>query len=214
MRMSFVSRSGVAVLASLSLLLLSGAGLLGQAAPQRTFEIGMRTGVGYTGAIPDAAVGVGVWHLFGSGRFGVFADAKTTFPSKRDNGDYCPEELTSCTVPDIEAERIDIVLRDVDEYLLFNLGGLITVSPEIAFLLGAGPVRHSRIREYFDGATGADYLITDDGSYYAPHVPASSWTAQFVVGTLIRLGNRLVVRFGYERGPGGISFGGYWVFSR
>ena len=213
MPVSSMVRSGVALLMSLAFLLPSHNELLGQIAPRRTFEQGMRTGIGYTGAIPDAAVGVGAWHLFGSGRFGVFADAKTTFPSKRDSGDYCPDELTSCTVPDIEAERgFDIKLREIDEYLLFNLGGVITVSPEVAFLVGAGPVRHSRIREYYDGSTGADFLITEDGSFYVPHDPPSSWSAQVVVGTLIRLGNRIVLRFGYERGPGGISFGGYWAF--
>ncbi len=213
MRHASIVRRGVVILASL-LILLRGGELEGQANRRADFEGGMRTGIGYSAVIPDVMAGVGAWHLFGSGRFGVFADAKKSFPGLEDDGDYCPPAIPSCTVPDVERDRLDPKLRDVDEYLIFNLGGVIRVGGEIAFLLGIGPVRHARFREYFDSANDPEFLITQDGSYWAPHEPASEWTAQAVVGTLIRLSNRIVLRFGYERGPGGISFGGYWTLSR
>jgi len=171
----------------------------------------MRTGIGYTAAIPDVKAGVGAWRFLGTSRLALFADAKMSWPRIQDDGDYCPEVIASCTVPDIEIDRIDLKLKDADEYLIVNVGVVFAPEPEYAFLLGVGPVRHSRYREYYDGSVDADVLITPDGSYWAPYEPTSEWSVQVVAGVLLRLSDAFVLRFGYERAPGGISFGGYWV---
>ena len=210
-RSSFVGR---ALSLSLAFLLLFASGTEGQTPVRHGFGTGMHTGFGYTAVIPDVKAGVGAWHLLGAGRIGVFADVKMSWPRVQDDGDYCPDVIASCTVPDIEVQRIDLKLKDADEYLIVNVGGIFAPEPEYAFLLGLGPVRHSRYREYYDGSVDTDILITQDGSYWAPYDPTSEWTVQFVAGVLIRLGNAVVLRFGYERAPGGISFGGYWVLGR
>jgi hypothetical protein len=193
--------------------LLHGEEVVGQTAPRRDFEHGMRSGIGYTAVIPDVMAGIGAWHVVGSGRFGVFADAKMSYPDLGNDSDYCPAVILPCTVEDIEAEGIHLELRDVDQFAIFNVGAMIVVGPEISFLVGAGPVRHSRFREYADIVNDLDLLITDDGTFWVPREPASEWGAQAVVGALMRLGGRVVIRFGYETSPGGISVGGYWAFS-
>jgi hypothetical protein len=200
----------VAAFATLSALLSVG-GLQGQALSRRTFEAGIRTGVGYTPVVPHVMLGAGAWHLFGGGKFGVFADAKTTHPRYRSDKDYCPPAIEPCTVPAVEDLRFDLKLRDVADYVIFNAGAVVPLGPEFAVLAGAGVVRRTRFREYYDGALDPDFLITEDGSYYAPHEPATSWGAQAVVAMLIRISGRVVLRFGYERGPGGMSLGGYWA---
>lgn len=214
MRSSSFFLRAFALLSCIGFFLAPGGALRGQSSSRRDFDLGIRSGVGYVGAIPEAAAGVGAWHLFDGGQYGVFVDAKMTLPSVSSDGDYCPAGINPCAVPDIEVDRFDHVLRDLDEFLLFNAGGMMTLSPEVAVLLGAGLARHSRYREYFDGSVDTDLLVTGDGSYFAPYDPESEWTAQWVVGMLFRLSNRIVLRFGYERAPGGISFGGYWAFAR
>jgi len=201
------------IVASFSLLcgLLSGAGLHGQALSRRTFEGGIRTGIGYTPVVPHVMLGAGAWRLFGGGRFGVFADAKTTHPRYRSDKDYCPAAIEPCNVPAVEDLRFDLKLRDVADYVIFNAGGLVPLSPEFAVLAGVGAVKRTRFREYYDGTLDPDLMVTEDGSYYVPHDPATSWGAQVVVGMLIRISGRVVLRFGYERGPGGMSLGGYWA---
>jgi len=86
------------------------------------------------------------------------------------------------------------------------------LTPEFAVLLGGGVVRRTMYREYFHNEEDQVARITDSGGYYGPHDMDPSWGAQFVVGLLLRLGQNLVVRFGYETEPGGMSVGGYWVF--
>jgi len=191
---------------------LAGGSVHAQAPAGRTFESGMRMGIGYTAVIPDVMGGVGVWRLLGDGRIGVFSDFKMTLPSIEGDREYCPAALLDCRVPWVEAERNDLKMRDIDEYLLFNAGGIMTVTPEFAVLLGGGLVRHSKYREFFHDEEDQVLRITDSGAYYVPHDPASSWSPQVVVGVLVRLGQNLAFRFGYESEPDGLSVGGEWVF--
>ncbi len=198
----------------LGLLLLVGGSLHAQAPPQgRTFGSGMMTGIGYTAVMPDVMAGVGIWRFLGDRRIGVFSDFKATLPSIERNRGYCPPEILDCRVAWVERERNDLAIRDIDEYVIFNLGGLWALTPEFALLLGAGPVRRSLYREFFHDEEDQEARITDSGGYYVPHDPRSSWAGQVVVGVLVRMGQNLVFRFGYETEPGGMSLGGYWVFS-
>jgi len=203
-----------AVVAPVVLLLLPLMSAAGQTPPRRDFKNGMRTGIGYTAAMPDAMAGAGVWHLFGSGRFGAFADAKTSFPDLTRDQDYCPVQVSPCTVADIQDLRSELKLREVDQYVIVNAGLVIRAGPEVSFLIGAGRARHSRLVEFADIVNDPEFLVTEDGTYWAPGTPMEEWSVQAVVGALMRLGNHVVVRFGYETKPGGLSLGGYLVLPR
>jgi hypothetical protein len=200
---------------ALGFLLFMAGELHGQVIPPpvgRTFESGMRTGIGYTPVIPDVMGGVGVWRVTGPWGLGAFAESKVTVPGIEGHRWYCPPELQECRVGWVETRRNDVVMQDIDEYLLFNAGVMKVLTPEFAVLLGGGMVRRSMYREYFHDEEDQILRITDSGGYYVPFDDLSSWGGQLVVGALLRLGQNLVVRFGYETGPGGMSLGGYWVF--
>lgn len=194
------------------LLLVATASKLGaQVAPSRDFRSSMRTGIGYTAAFPDAIAGAGAWHFLGASPFGVFADAKLTVPSRRNSDRYCPPALEQCVIAWVETERNDIPLRNWDEYLLLNAGGVYAITSEFAFLLGAGVSRWRGVREYIDEEQDPDLRINDTGSYYVDHQLEPDWSAQVVAGMLLRAGRNVAFRFGYESAPGGLSVGAYFV---
>lgn len=211
MRRYVVRRSSPYAWLALGFLLLAVGEVQGQNPEGRGFGVGMRTGIGYAPVVPDVMGGLSVWRFVGNGRMGIFSDFKLTVPSVQRDRIYCPPEIVDCSVPWVERERNDLVMRDIDEYLLVNLGGIWTLTSEFALLAGGGLVRQSRYREYFHEEEDQEARITDSGGYYVPYDPLSSWGGQVVVGLLMRLGQNLVVRFGYETKPGGMSLGGYWA---
>ncbi len=174
------------------------------------FRNGMRTGIGYTPVVPDVLLGAGAFRFIGND-LGIFGDWKVTVPSRTRHTDYCPPAILECTVRWVEAERNDQVIRDETEWMLFNLGGLYTLSPELAIMLGGGVARRTHVREYFDEAIDP---ITDTGSYYVRNDPFTDWAPNVVVGALFRAGHRLVFRIGYESAPGGASLGAYLVLGK
>lgn len=179
------------------------------AAQTRDFRTGMSTGIGYTAALPDVHAGVGAWHMFGGTPFGIFADAKMTVGSLRDEPTYCPPEFTSCTVEFVEeSARNDVFIRDDDEFRIINAGAMYAVTPEFVFMLGAGAAQKRTIREYFDEE---EEPITETGQFFVDHSTDPSTEIQAVAGMLIRAGNNLAFRFGYETAPGGMSLGGYFI---
>lgn len=188
---------------------LSPADAAAQAVPLRDFHGTMRTGLGYNGSLPEAFAGAGVWHFFGSTRFGVFADAKFTTSSLTGDDKYCPSPLDECSVGFVEQERDDVVIRDEDEWLLFNIGGMYAVAPELAIMVGGGLARKTRIREYL--TENETQWLTPTGTYFVRRDPEPSWDPQAVVGGLLRAGPHLAFSFGYETAPSGLTVGAYLV---
>jgi hypothetical protein len=180
--------------------------------PQRHFRAVMRTGIGYSAAIPDAVLGASVYRFLGSGSLGVFADWKMKANSLKGSDNYCPSVIQSCQVAWVEAERNDIRIRDEDEWLLFNVGVIYAFTPEFALMLGGGPARKTRITEFFHDEPDDNLRITETGGYFVNDDPSSGWTGQVAVGGMLRAGNGLAFRIGYETAPGGMSVGAYWAF--
>jgi hypothetical protein len=174
----------------------------------RDFHSGMKTGIGYTAALPDVHAGVGIWRMIGDTPFGIFADAKMTVGSRQDEPTYCPAVITPCTVETVETQRNDLFIRDLDEYRIANAGAMYAITPEFAFMLGAGVAQKRSVREYFDEEEDP---ITATGQFFVDHAEDASTEIQAVVGMLIRAGNRLAFRFGYETAPGGMSLGAYFL---
>jgi hypothetical protein len=174
---------------------------------RRDFHSGMRTAIGYSGVLPDAVAGVGVWNMV-AGPFGVFADAKMTPTSRRDHAMHCPPVLETCTVEYVESQYIHNIIRDDDEYMIFNVGGMYAITPEFMFMLGGGAARTRTVREYFDEA---EEPITETGQYFVDHQAEPETELQLVAGMMIRAGDRIAFRFGYETAPGGMSLGGYFI---
>ena len=89
-------------------------------------------GIGYSGSIPDAKVGIGAWQFFGASRIGVFVDAKTTLPSREKHENYCPSGLGECTVEWVETNRNDLQLDSEDEYTMINGGAMYAHGQQFA----------------------------------------------------------------------------------
>jgi len=203
-------------------LLLAAAPASAQSGPaplDRDFRSGMSTAVGYTGVLADALLGAGAWHILSGTPYGVFADWKMTDSSVRDDDNYCPAgarppAVPACTIAAVESRWNDFPLRDVREFLIFNVGGIYVLTPELALMAGAGAVRPRITREYselIDREAGEEPRVSDFGIYFAPESEEDEWTSQLVLGALLRAGPRLVFRVGYETAPGGFSIGGYLV---
>lgn len=191
------------------LVVLSVTDVAAQAVPRRDFYGTMRTGLGYNGSLPEAIAGAGVWHFFGSSRFGVFADGKFTTSSLTGDDKYCPSQLGACSVQFVEQERDDVVIRDEDEWLLFNVGGMYALTPEFAVMLGGGLARKTRIREYL--TENETQWLTVNGTYFVRRDSEPIWDPQAVVGGLLRAGPHLAFSFGYETAPSGLTVGAYLV---
>lgn len=181
-----------------------------QGRQDRSFLGTMRTGIGYNAALPDASVGIGGWHLFGSKRFGLFADAKMTPTRLTKDDDYCPGELGECTVGFVERERGDLHIRDEKEWLIFNAGGMYAVSPDFAIMVGGGVARRARVREYL--VEDELLWITPTGTYFVSRDDdGPTWKPQAIIGGLLRAGSSLAFSFGFETAARGLSVGAYLV---
>lgn len=180
--------------------------------PRRDFSTHMRTGIGWAAVMPDVMAGIGAWHLFGSSPFGAFADAKVSYPDLTKDDEYCPVPISPCTVAGVRATRPEIWLQDRDQFAILNVGVLINAAPEVSFLAGAGLVRRARYTEFASIALDPDEFVTHSGAYWVPEDPRTVSEVQAVVGMLMRLGNFVVLRFGYETAPRGMSVGGYLAF--
>jgi hypothetical protein len=195
------------------LLLADGGELHAQGAE---FGTDLRTGIGYSGVFPNAEIGISAFRMVGVSGFGAFVDFKTKASPLSGHNEYCPAELESpCSVPEVQGVRNDLIMNDHDEYRLIN-GGLVWAPTQgFAFMVGAGLGQHRKVREYFelfeDEEDQGDRL-TDSGGYFVPHDPSSQSVTQGVIGILIRAGDRLAVRMGYETAPGGMSASGYLLF--
>jgi hypothetical protein len=180
--------------------------------PGAGFTTDHATGFGYTGAVPRAEIGVGAFHLLGWNRLGVFADAKMTLGSVRDNVDYCPPAVTTCDVEWAESNRNDLFVRDIDEWLIVNAGLIRAVTPELALMAGGGAARRMRFREYYDDVAIGD-PITPNRGYFVDDPRFDGWVTNFAVGAMFRVHRHAALRFGYETAPGGLSLGGYLLLS-
>lgn len=179
---------------------------------QRDFRAGMRTGIGYTGVMPDAIFGAGVFHLFGDRPVGLFADFRTTsFSGIRKDETYCPSAISDCTNSWVLSHRNDQHVNEEQEWLAFNLGFLYAATPEFAFMVGGGMARETRFQEFFDDNADTDERVTLNGSYYVDDELTPAWKAQAVGAFLLRASRKVVFRVGYETAISGLAFGAYFV---
>jgi hypothetical protein len=101
-------------------------------------------------------------------------------------------------------------VRDEDEWLMLNFGGVYALAPEFAIMVGGGAVRKRQIREYL--VESEQLWITPTGTYFVSRDgDGDSWTPQAVVGGLFRASSSLAFSFAYETGVSGLTVGLYWA---
>jgi len=160
---------------------------------QEGYGIQRVTGLGYTGVLPEALIGAGVIHFFEGRGLGFFADWKMSHQSLRDSPAFLPDlDINTVTDP---------VVRTENEWLVFNGGILVQVSPDFALMGGLGLADRRRIYEFIDLAGEFSYLVQDPET--------SGWKRNVVFGLLFRGGSDVSFRFGLESGPRRMSVGAY-----
>lgn len=212
MQESRIRMMGGAGLLSAILLLAGTGGVAAQPTVMPpNFQSGSMTGIGYSAVLPSAAAGAGVWHLFGTSRFGVFVDAKMTQPSVTNDANYCPERLIQCDVEYAQANYNHFLVEEIEEWLIVNAGGMYAVTEEFALMLGAGMVRTTELRQFSDDNEIDEERMTYEGNYYVPFAETGNWEVQAAASGLIRAHPRFAFSFGYETGPGNMNAGIFLV---
>lgn len=167
----------------------------------------MKTGIGYHGVFPVAKLGIDAWHFIGATRFGVFANAKATFPTWRSKSHYCPETLESCSTEDVRDTGGSILyLRDRTDWMLLNAGAMYALSPDFALRVGAGVARRRPVAEFVDES----HEVIANSTFLVPY-PNDRWDVQYVGSILLRVSNSLALTFGYETEPRGLALGASYV---
>jgi hypothetical protein len=208
----FFGRSALGALL-FQLLMATGSAPVHAQAPQQDFLSGPRFGIGYAGVMPDALAGAGAWYMMGARRIGVFVNGKTTVPNLENHKNYCPAALTvPCTVASVQSEYNHPALRDENQWLILNAGGMYALTREFAIMVGGGLARLHQIREYVDAPEDEVETppLTPEGNYFVP-LGEQEWKPQITVSGLVRAGNRVAFSFGYETAPGGMTIGLYVV---
>ena len=197
-----------------ALLLLAPDVLQAQVTADRDLHLGMRTGVGYAGSMPDILLGASVFHLFSDGGFGAVVDFKMGHETLKGDPSYMDEWTTEWV---LENRPNDVPLRSGaerstrhDEWMVVNLGVMRPLTGDFAVILGAGAANRSAIDEFDTTEVG----VTPTQWYYVSNEGASGWELNLHGSAVIRAGRNVLLRFGYDRGPRMISFGGYWALPR
>ncbi len=186
-------------------LALTGAPLGASAQAQIDMQapFGMQTAVGWAASIPDAILGAGAFHMFGAGRWGLFAEAKIPHDSKRRSPDFRGDLTLARVLEEFEPEA-RIPVRRYEEWRVLNLSLVRSVSTQSALFLGGGLARKSELREFGDNT---DPPLTRTGFYFVEDEDASGWHPNLVVGALLRGGERIGFSTGFELATQAITLG-------
>lgn len=186
----------------------------GQIDIERDFLTGLSTGVGYAGSMPDILLGASVFHLFSDGGFGVIADFKMGHETIKGDPSY-KEDWTTERV--LEERPLDLPVQPQDrrstrndEWMVVNLGTVKPLTREFAIAAGAGAAYRTAIDEF----TTDDAEFSRTEWYWVQNEAETGWELNLHGSLLFKAGRNVVLRFGYDRGPRMISFGGYWALSR
>jgi hypothetical protein len=183
-------------------LLLLGAGSL-EAQRVVDFE-GLRTNwlVGYVANPPEQLVGLGFGAIFpNSGGWGFQVNLKTSTDSPRN--DFFEPDIT----PADASQFGDFFFRDRSHWRSANVAVVKAISSDFALYLGGGLSDREVFFQYEDPLGERGNL----GIYWVQDDEQSEVYANVVVGAFFRLGRRLVVQFGAERAPAGVTAGGLFL---
>ena len=167
----------------------------------------MRTGVGWAFVVPDALLGAGAFHVLGETPWGLYADAKATHYSRRNDRDY-QRDLTVALVESQFPPRRRREAGTRDEWVFLNLGVMRAISPDFGVIVGGGAARRTVIQEYADPT---DDRLTDRGFYFVDDLEASGWSGNVVIIALLRTSEPVGFAVGFESSPVSISMGFFLI---
>jgi hypothetical protein len=176
---------------------------------QNDLMTGMQTGFGYAGAFPDLLLGVGAFHIFRPGGFGVMVDFKMNHESITGDPTF-DDRFTSSQAGDFlevgEYERT----RVLEEWMIVNFGLVRPLTEELGLFAGVGAAYREVYDEYSSfpdlDSPASDIVVVENDT-------DTGWTTNPFGGAFLRLGQNVLVRMGYEVEPQQLGVGVYWVLS-
>jgi hypothetical protein len=195
--------------AALALAFLLPHPLAGQTLVPDEWEFTFRSGFGWAGALPDAMLGVGGFHMFGASKWGVLGSVMIPHDSDKRSPDYQDDLTIAGILQDFPEEKRIEVPPAREEWRLLNLAAVRAITPESAFFLGAGFAQKAVVREFGDSSEDP---LTRSGFYYVQDEDLTGWHPNFVGGILLRGGSRIAFLAGFESAPAILSLGAFYVF--
>jgi len=140
------------------------------------------------------------------GGIGIYVDAKfdTSPPSKEEEFD------PSLTAEEAEDQFGDELFEEKDSWQSVNVALIRPVIPELLLYLGAGYSSQERYQQYYD-----DSQVRGLHGFYWVEDPRDSGNRlNLLGGAFFRISQNLLVQFGVETKPRGVTVGGVYTVSR
>jgi hypothetical protein len=164
-------------------------------------------GAGFVVLAPHQYIGFSAQALsLRMGGIGIYVDAKfdRTPPSKE------PEFDPTITAEEAEDQFGDELFTEEDSWQSVNVAVLRPVIPELLLYLGAGYSSQEHYRQYIDETEERGL----EGLYWAEDPSRSGNRLNLLGGAFFRISQSLLVQFGVETKPRGVTVGGVYTVSR
>lgn len=181
--------------------------LPGRAAAQEQMVLEPHFGAGFVVLAPHQYIGFSAQALtLRMGGIGIYVDAKfdRTPPSKEQEFD---PSLTADEAEDLFGDRL---FTEEDSWQSVNVALIRPVIPELLLYLGAGYSSQEHYRQYYDqsGERGLE------GLYWVEDPGRSGSKLNLLGGGFFRISQSLLVQFGVETKPRGVTVGAVYTVSR
>jgi hypothetical protein len=186
---------------------LAGVSLGASMVGAQTIQLRPHIGVGYVVSAPHQYLGFSAQALSLSfGGVGVYIDAKFDRSSPTREPDF--DETLSAE----EAENRfgDLLFFEESSWRSFNAALIRPLIPELLLYLGAGHSRQIHYRQYLDESGGRGL----DGYYWVEDPRGSGTRLNLLGGAFFRISPTILVQFGVESKPRGMTVGGTYTFTR
>ena len=140
------------------------------------------------------------------GGIGIYVDAKfDTSPPSREE-DFDP----SLTAEEAEDQFGDQLFSTDDSWQSVNVALIRPLLPELLLYLGAGYSSQERYKQYYDDSAERGLL----GYYWVEDPRESGNRVNLLGGAFFRISQSLLVQFGVETKPRGVTVGAVYTVSR
>jgi len=181
-----------------------GLAILGTGTPalaqefQPDFRNSSYLAAGWVANAPDALLGGGISFIRPTG-IGFFANVRVSHEDPGGESNFLP----NVTVDQALNEFGDFRFHDESKWLLISGGLIRTLTPELALYAGAGLAR----RDYYQQFEDPDGQRGELGFYWVRDDESSGDFASVLGGVLFRAGRNLIIQFGAETEPRGMTIG-------
>lgn len=181
--------------------------LPGRAAAQEQPVLESHFGAGFVVLAPHQYIGFSAQALtLRLGGIGIYVDAKFDRTPPSEDAEFDP----SMTAEEAEDRFGDELFLEEDSWQSINVALLRPVIPELLLYLGAGYSSQEHYRQYFDPSEERGL----EGFYWVEDPRGSGNRLNLLGGAFFRISQSLLVQFGVETKPRGVTVGAVYTVSR